>query len=138
MEDSHSGILKIMSNSAQLLQKRLKAWLLPVIWATLIFFLSGQSNLPKPDEPLLNYLFMKSAHMFVYGVLYFLVYRAVNINQTELRKKNWLVPLVICVIYSAFDELHQAFTPGRHPNVRDIGYDSMGMIIAFLRIYRYI
>jgi VanZ family protein len=76
--------------------------------------------------------------MFVYGVLYFLIYRGVNLDLPQGKKKNWLIPFLLCFVYALIDELHQMFTPGRTPAYRDVGYDMLGTSIAFLTIYRYI
>lgn len=114
------------------------AYLPPIVWAILIFFLSAQSYLPSFETYFFDFLFKKGSHIFVYGVLYFLVFRGVNLEKKTLKEKNWLVPFVICFIYALVDEFHQAFTPGRTPAYRDIGYDLLGTSIAFLRIYRYI
>jgi VanZ family protein len=116
----------------------INAYLPPILWAALIFFLSAQSYLPSFDDYFFDFLFKKGSHVFVYGILYVLVYRGVNLEKKSLKEKNWLGPFVICFIYALIDELHQMFTPGRIPAYRDIGYDLLGTSIAFLRIYRYI
>ncbi len=118
--------------------KLCNAYLPPLLWAILIFFLSAQSYLPGFDTYFFDFLFKKGSHIFVYGVLYFLVYRGVNLEKKSQKDKNWFIPFVICFIYALVDELHQMFTPGRIPAYRDIGYDLLGTSIAFLRIYRYI
>jgi VanZ family protein len=50
----------------------------------------------------------------------------------------WVAAGLLCLAYASLDELHQYFTPFRHPTVRDIGYDMLGVFIAFLWKYRYI
>jgi VanZ family protein len=75
--------------------------------------------------------------MFVYGVLYVLTYRGVHLYQKPTHK-NWALPFLLCIIYATVDELHQMFTPNRSPTVRDIGYDLLGISIAFLRLHSYI
>ncbi len=75
--------------------------------------------------------------MFVYGILYLLVFRAVNMKR-EKEDKNWLLPFILCFMYALLDELHQSFTPHRSPTIRDVGYDLLGTAIAFLKIYDFI
>jgi VanZ family protein len=122
------------------MQKKIWKWcnayVPPIAWATVIFIFSSQSKLPSPDGPLLDFLFKKSAHMFVYAVLYFLLYRGVNLEKKPA--KNWWLPFILCFAYAAGDEFHQSFTPHRTPTIRDIGFDMIGAWVAFLRIYQYI
>lgn len=114
-----------------------KAYLPVLAWAGLIFYLSSQSVLAGLEINVLDFIFKKSAHMFVYFVLYFLTFRA-ELMINEQRKNRWLVPIIICLLYALSDEFHQSFTPGRHASFRDIGFDSLGVLIAFMRIYHYI
>lgn len=109
------------------------AYLSPTLWATVIFFLSAQEQLPSFSVSAYDFIFKKAAHMFVYAVLYFLLFRA---NQKTHGKKitrtSYLIPIIITIIYSATDELHQSLVPGRHPTVRDMGYDMLGMSTVLL------
>jgi VanZ family protein len=118
------------------LLKLFKAYAPAMLWAGLIFILSAQSALPGFDIVLYDFFFKKLSHIFVYGVLYFLLYRAANNDQPKV--KNWIVPFLITLAYASLDELHQVFTPDRHPSPVDIGYDMLGASIAFLKIYNYI
>lgn len=115
------------------------AWLPPLFWGLLIFWFSSQSGLPSPDDFLLDFIFKKMAHMFVFAVLYLLVWQAV---QRSFRPKTvfqgWGIPLLICLSYAALDELHQSMTPGRSATLRDVGYDTLGMMLAATWWYRYI
>lgn len=114
------------------IKKRVLLYYVPIIvWCTFIFLLSSQSKIPGSDTFALDFLFKKSAHMFVYGILYWLLFRAVNVERQE---KVFLLPLAMCLLYAATDEVHQGFTPGRNPTLRDVGYDFLGMVTALLRL----
>ena len=117
--------------------RALNAYAPPLLWAGVIFIFSAQSVLPGFDVDLTDFLFKKLAHMFVYGVLYALLFRAVNLERGST-KKNWVVPFLLCLTYALLDEVHQSFTPNRTPSLRDVGYDFLGASVAFLKIYRYI
>jgi VanZ family protein len=41
------------------------------------------------------------------------------------------------VLYSATDEFHQSFTPGRHPAVTDVMIDAIGAAVALILAARY-
>lgn len=115
------------------------AWLPPLLWGSLIFFFSAQSGLPSPDDYLLDFIFKKTAHMFVFAVFYILVWRAVQRSlQPKSQPVEWLLPMIICLSYAVLDEFHQSMTPGRSATLRDVGYDTLGMLIAYLWWYRYI
>ena len=105
------------------------------LWMGFIFFLSSQSHLPGPTQSWLNFLLHKIAHIIVYAVLYLLMYRAVNFGRIS---KNWMLPIILSLLYAGSDEIHQVFVTGRTPAFRDVGYDGLGMIIVMLRIYRFI
>ena len=131
----------------QKLTRYLFAFLPPVLWAALIFLLSSYSVLPSFELSTLDFIFKKSAHMFVYAVLYWLLFRGVRIS-LNLKKSSlapntintyllWL-PLILVFCYSLTDEIHQSFVPGRHGTLRDMGYDMLGVLIVWLRKYQYI
>lgn len=105
-----------------------------VIWMVLIFLLSSQSSLPGPQIVYFDFIFKKSAHVFVYAVLYFLFFRAINGES----KKYWFIPFLCALAYAVSDEYHQSFTPFRTARMRDVGFDVLGMFIAYLSMKRYI
>jgi VanZ family protein len=105
----------------------------------MIFLFSSQPSLPSPDDIVVDFIFKKSAHIFVYAVLYVLVWFAVLKSfRIKHPQGQWLLPLAITILYAAADEFHQSLTPGRSPTLRDVGYDSLGMLIAWAWLYRYI
>jgi len=109
------------------------AYLPSVLWAAVIFFFSNQETLPGFEVSVLDFLFKKSAHMFVYAVLYFLIFRAYQKSSPEMFKKNkYLIPILICFLYSMTDEIHQSFIPGRYSTIRDMGYDMLGLSSVLL------
>lgn len=117
----------------------IKAWLPPVAWASLIFYLSAQSVLPKFDASLVDFFFKKLAHISVYLVLYLLFWRAVKLTRPQSNDRiQWLAPFLICLLYAVSDEIHQSFIPGRSATLRDIGFDMLGATVALLWRYRYI
>lgn len=109
---------------------------LPVlIWCGFIFALSSQSHLVGPESAVWDFIFKKTAHMFVYAVLMWLIFRAYN---AKLATPKFLVPFFMCFVYALSDELHQALTPGRMPTLRDIGYDTLGMLITLMKLRKLI
>lgn len=98
------------------------------IWCGVIFFLSAQPTLPSASKFLLDYFLKKSAHIIEYAILFLLTIRSVRQHN-----KNTLMVFLFCFFYALSDEFHQRFVPGRHSNIFDVYFDSVGMLIAFLR-----
>lgn len=68
--------------------------------------------------------------MLEYAVLYTLSYRALN------EKSNWKTPLLFGLAFALSDEYHQSFVPGRSARFLDIGFDSLGMFVAYIKLKR--
>jgi VanZ family protein len=128
--------MKTSSNST--LKTYITAYSLPIIWAIFIFSLSTQQVLPSFEFSTLDYVFKKCSHIFVYGVLYYLLSRAANKTIPQPSVNTIWLPVFLTLAYAASDEIHQFFVPGRYGTIRDIGYDLLGAGIVFLRQYRYI
>ncbi len=120
-------------------------WFLVIIWASLIFLLSSQNQLPALYISFFDFVFKKTAHVFVYAVLFLLVYKAMTQSfvKTKLfqqKKQFYVISLsfILCLLYACSDEIHQSFVNGRTASLRDIGYDSLGMLIVILKKIKYI
>jgi len=97
-----------------------------VLWMIFIFWMSSIPDLPSNKFFLLDFIFKKTAHVIEYTVLFLLWFRA-------LGNKNPFQAIVFSIVYAFTDEIHQLFIPGRTGRLRDVGIDSIGMIIfAFL------
>lgn len=123
-----------MSNQ---LWKIFSAYMPVLLWGVVIYLFSAQTSLPGFDVALYDYVFKKAAHMTVYAVFYFLLFRAINYGK-ERATSNWWFPLLLTVGYAASDEVHQLFTPRRHSSPLDVGFDFIGASIVYLRLYKYI
>lgn len=102
-------------------------WLPVVFWAALIFAFSAQSNLRFVQADSLDFVVRKAGHMFVFGVLSVLLWRALgSAGVSRAIVSSW----VLTVAYAASDEFHQSFTQGRHPSPVDVGIDAAGSLVA--------
>jgi len=111
------------------IRKNLK-FLPVVLWMILIFYVSSIPDLPSNEVFVMDFIFKKSAHVFEYSILFLLWFRA-------LGNTNPLPALILSVAYSFTDEIHQIFVPGRTGLLRDVGIDSIGMIIMSLLIVKF-
>ncbi|MGZ6273530.1 MAG: VanZ family protein, partial [Candidatus Limnocylindrales bacterium] len=102
-------------------------WLPVALWAGLIFAFSAQSNLKFAEAAPVDFVVRKAGHMFVFGVLAVLLWRA--LTSAEIGRAifwSW----VLTAAYAGSDEFHQSFTSGRHPSPVDVGIDAVGALIA--------
>ncbi len=109
-------------------------WLPPILWMGLIFFLSSQPTLPSATKIWGDFIFKKLAHITVYAILYFLLVRATG----KKTPQSFLFAFAITFLYAVSDEYHQSLVPGRHPSPIDVGYDTIGAAIAYLRLNKYL
>lgn len=91
----------------------------------LIFFLSGQSDLPAVEQ-----VSDKTLHAAAYFVFGLLCLRATHGGIGPLRCRPTLVALVLALAYAALDEWHQSFVPGRVPSALDWVADGVGIGLA--------
>jgi VanZ family protein len=109
------------------LRTLLVEWLPVVLWAALIFAFSAQPNLRFAEADSLDFVVRKAGHMFVFGVLAVLLWRALTSAQIG-RPVFW--SWLLTAAYAGSDEFHQSFTGGRHPSPVDVGIDAAGALIA--------
>lgn len=106
-------------------------WFLVISWAGLIFVLSSQPDLKSSLPTSIDFILRKIAHMTEYGILFFLLFRAIREHSMNLNKTIWLA-IIFSILYAITDEYHQAFVFGRMGTLRDVLIDSAGILGAFL------
>jgi VanZ family protein len=99
-------------------------WLPSLVWMGVIFWLSSLSSTGLPSG------WSGPGHFTVYAVLGVLVFRALT---GELGPAKAIVcAVLISSAYGITDEFHQAFVPGRMPDVVDWGLDTLGALAGAL------
>ena len=123
---------KIESNK---LRKFLLYQLPAILWIAAIFIQSSISKLSTPDLGFKSQ--DKLAHLVEFAILAFLLRRAFFYNpNAQWREKWYLLTLLIGGFYGIFDEIHQAFIPGRTADLYDVLADVIGVLIV-INIYRF-
>jgi VanZ family protein len=98
----------------------LARWIPALLWMAVIYYWSSQSSTPSP-----GWLVSKLAHVGEYSVLAALLAFALA------RSRRWmLLAWLLATLYAGSDELHQAFTPQRHPMLSDVALDSAAAILG--------
>jgi VanZ family protein len=135
----------------------LKFWLPVLLWMTLIFSFSSDTDssrhsstlfepflrwlfphLSQPRVEQLHYVFRKVCHLAEYAVLALLVWRALHQSKNKLPAWSWpkvLGTLLVVFLYAALDEFHQSFVPTRTPLVSDVFIDTAGAAIGLLALW---
>ncbi|HEV2423382.1 MAG TPA: VanZ family protein [Terriglobia bacterium] len=130
-------------------------WIMTVVWAGLIFYLSTSGfgvsfttwllsvilgilhlTVSPATFALLHEAFRKLAHLTEYGIFSLLIYASLlGTIDFEWRPRLALRAVVIAALYSLTDEYHQSFVTGRTPTIVDCGIDTAGAALATLIPY---
>lgn len=103
------------------------------LWCGTIFYLSSLPSLVTPWG-IWDIILRKIAHITEYGILAFLVWRAIfhsiKINLTKVYAWSGALSL----LYAISDEIHQSFVPTRNGSIFDILIDGVGiaLMLCFL------
>lgn len=109
-------------------------WSPPFLVMLVIFLFSMQSDLPGAGVRIVwwDFVAKKTAHLIEYAALFYCWTRALHWNTPWNNRAYWPV-LMIILFYAISDEIHQSFTPTRHPSPRDIGFDMLGGFLVYLK-----
>ncbi len=99
------------------------------LWVGLIFFFSHQPGLASGFGSFWDFFLRKTAHIFEFAVLTFLLIR--NLEERNLKfKKALALSFILATLFAVSDEYHQTFISAREGKISDIGIDALGIIIA--------
>ena len=109
----------------------LRAWGPALLWMGVLFYLSSREQLPQPPNPWVNTLVRKGGHAAAFGLLALLYARGLRYAGVT-GKAQLLSAWLLTALYAFSDEVHQGFTPGRHPTVGDWLIDMAGATAALV------
>jgi VanZ family protein len=133
------------------MRKRIVWWIMTVLWCAAIFYQSGK-NADASDANSLyivglinqilmtmfgadagvisNFIVRKSAHFLEYLILGILFFKSFF---TGMNLRRELTVAFFCgLAYSASDEIHQLFVPGRTSKFGDVCIDATGVVIGLI------
>ena len=108
-------------------KKLLYLWGPVVLWSGLIFYLSSLYSPPPTGNPFFDLIMPVFAHLVEYGLLFVFVYRA---------SKKLFFSFLLAIFYAFSDEFHQSFVPTRTASFFDLLVDVLGMVLAWITIWK--
>jgi len=114
-------------------------WIIPpLVWMTIIFFLSSRQRISVSEEYWTNFIFFKSLHVIEYAILATFNTIAIfrNVNGITL-KRAVLYACLAALVYAVSDEIHQLYVPTRSGQVRDVLIDSIGIFSVYWLVSLY-
>jgi len=119
-----------MTRFSSLVTRYLRYWLPVLLWMGLIFVTSSQPELPFVFNKTVDLITKKAGHVTEYGVLAFLLWRAISKEREALAPLSFGGAFVFSLLYGVSDEFHQTFVPGRTARLTDVGFDALGSLLA--------
>lgn len=105
-------------------------WLLAIGWASTIYYMSSQSDVPEPGFWMPPHA-DKIIHALLYALLAGVLYPALRLSGAGRTRAAW-VAMILASLYGATDEWHQASVMGRSADVWDWVADTVGANVTWL------
>ena len=106
---------------------RVLRWAPPIFYMGFIFF---ASSVPGDELPSWGF-WDKAEHLLAYSVLGILfLFPVAEARLALVTPRTGSIAVLLATLYGAFDEIHQSFTPGRSPDVRDLFADFLGATVG--------
>ncbi len=113
-------------------------WIPVIVWASCIFYMSSQTRIGIIHVYFYDFIIFKTLHMIEFGLLFFLLFRAIYATGRHKTNTNpLLIAAIITILFSVSDEFHQLFTLTREGKVRDICIDGIGIFFMYICIKRF-
>jgi VanZ family protein len=104
-------------------------WGPALLMMAVIFGFSSIPAVELPNFGLVDLLVKKGGHALGYGLLALTFLRGLKGESQAINSRWFYTAWVMAILYSATDEFHQSFVPGRHPALTDMMIDASGAAI---------
>jgi VanZ family protein len=119
------------------LKSILRYWGPAILMMVAIFAFSSVPSEEMPNFGLVDFLVKKGGHVLGYGLLALTYLYGLRGGSGQITSRRLFVAWFLTILYSATDEFHQSFVPGRHPAATDVMIDSLGAALALVFVNRY-
>lgn len=109
------------------MSEKSRAWALVGAWVALQL---TATSLPGYAVPDVGFDADELAHVVMYGVLGFLVVRALRHGADGVAPVRLLAAWPLLALFGVLDEWHQRFIPGRYPSLTDGVLDAIGAALG--------
>jgi VanZ family protein len=107
----------------------LRRWGPALLMMAVIFAFSSVPSNKLPNFDWADLIVKKGGHALGYGLLALSYLHGLKGNGQDDRSRWFYIAWAMAILYSATDEFHQSFVPGRHPEVTDVMIDAIGAAI---------
>jgi VanZ family protein len=122
-----------MPSVRSILSRRAVAICAVLAWMGIIFAMSARETVPVPPG-FSAHLTSIAGHFGVYFVLAIFLWWMLSFLMND-GPRRYVTAWVLSVLYGISDEWHQAFVPGRTPDVRDVMTDAIGAACGLLFVW---
>lgn len=105
-------------------------WLPALVWMAVIFSFSQQPTLKASAIDWQDFIIRKAAHVTEYFILTWLYLWPLRRTRNLNHKSALILACLMALFYAATDEFHQTRILGREGRVRDVGIDSIGILLT--------
>ena len=116
----------------------LKYWGPAFLVMAVIFAFSSIPSVELPNFGLLDIFVKKGAHALGYGLLALSYLWGLKRERSKIESRLFFFAWFLATLYSASDEFHQSFVPGRHPAFTDVIIDSLGAAFVLFLVRKFL
>jgi len=131
------ALVKAILQGSRLLKSILWQWGPAFLMMSAIFAFSSIPSAEVPTFGVMDFIVKKGGHALGYGLLALAYLRGLKGKSRNILLRQIFIAWALATLYSATDEYHQSFVPGRHPAVTDVLIDSAGAALALVLVYKY-
>jgi len=110
------------------------SWVITVLIAVIIFWFS---SLDFAGAGISKYNLNWMSIIYHIVIFFFLsIFFFISLIRGEENYKLFFLTVLILIAYGIIDEIHQFFIPGRFCTISDLGFNTVGVLFAFMLKYR--
>ena len=89
----------------------------------------NKNQIAEKIQPIIR----KGAHLSIYTLVGILIMSFISTYKIKL-KYQFLISILVGLVYASSDEIHQSFIPGRNASIIDVGIDTSGVLLGIILV----